>query len=222
MITQSQYFDIEDYLQQECRIIEPRLLEEMIDHFMDGIEGVKQSDDDFIAAFEAVKGDFGGKAGVRKIQRAWQLNALKVYAKGIAQEIETYFQKPFWWRTFLGCLFIGAFLYFFSFRFIGWEKPYMLIGGFAGGVSGIVLTVFSFLYKNKSDFGFYGLQARNWFSILMSISICLLALIYSLITYFFRQPAFVIPLTVVFVLLSSLLFIAVFRYSNRELYPEYA
>lgn len=222
MITQSQYFEIEEYLKKDCRIIEPKLLEELIDHFMDGIEVARQSEDEFIEAFEVVKADFGGKVGVRKIQREWQINALKLHAKGLSHEVCSYFQRPYLWVTLAFCILVPVCVFYFNFRLIGWDRTPIWLGMVSGSLLGGGMIALVHYFQNKANFGSYGLQSRHWFTFVVSLVgtflICIIGLLVGLIT----TPVYAQAMAAFFTLTGGLMFISVLRYSNRELYPEYA
>lgn len=223
MITQSQYFEIEDYLQQECGIIEPTLLEELIDHFMDGIEVARQSEDEFVEAFEVVKVDFGGKAGVGKIQREWQVNALKLHAKGLFLELCSYFQRPYLWVVLVLCILVPVLVFYFNLRLIGWNnKPNIWLGIGGGSFLGGGMVALVHYFQNKSDFGSHGLQSRHWFTFVVTLIGTFLICVIGLLAGSITMPVYAQAMASFFTLTGGLMFISVLRYSNRELYPQYA
>lgn len=221
MITQPQYFKIEDYLQQECRIIEPELLEELIDQFMDGIEAVRQSDDGFVEAFEVAKADFGGESGVKRIQREWQLNALKLHVKGVFLEMRRFFQKPFLWYTLLLTVSTVAIVFYLDVQSVEQKSMYKLLV-FCGGILFASLFIATnFLFENKSEFGVYNLQTCNWFSIL-SCPFYLLAISpFSFAAFLASDPLIINLITVLGFVVFGLLFISILIYQNKKLYPEH-
>jgi len=221
MITQSQYFDIEEYLQHECRVIEPDLLEELIDHFMNGIETVKLSEEDFIVAFEVVKADFGGEAEVRKIQRRYQVNALKTHAKGVFLELRSYFQKPFAWVTLICFTLVTTFIFYYKLQLVGWDRIHVWLGMISGSLFGGVFITMVFYFQNKVEFGSHGFQTRNWFTFLATQIITLIICIAGILAGLVVVPIYAQSMTAFFAMLGGLIIVAIFRYSHRELYPEY-
>ena len=222
MISQSQYFDIEDYLQQECRIIEPALLEELIDHFMDGIQAIPESEENFEQAFESVKQDFGGKSGVRKIQRKWQVNFVKINSLKTVQELAGYLKPPkLYWLLMISTI-IVAFIFYFKLSLPTGDTGFFLSSFVEGGVSALPLLFILFLIQNRFDFGFWGLQARNWYTIIWMFTLMALFVgsVY-LVRIFpgFPNAQLITSVSAVFI---GFLYIGTLRFSHRELYQENA
>ncbi|WP_159476313.1 hypothetical protein [Dyadobacter sp. 3J3] len=69
-ITQAQYFRIEEFFTEKCRLVETEFIEEMTDHFIDSIETKLSESISFDAAMDSTIEDFGGLAAIRKME--WQ------------------------------------------------------------------------------------------------------------------------------------------------------
>lgn len=220
MITQSQYFDIEEYLEKECRIIEPKLLEELIDHFRDSIATKMQSEDDFLRAFEGAKVDFGGVEGATKIQRNYQWYAIKFHLRGTLQEFKSFFKKPYLPRTLAFCLVVSVFILHYNLRFFGWGESNFWDGGLTAGLAMPFLIIPLYMIQQKFDTGHFSLEARYWASSILTLLVSLPFSLCSALMNFVSDPYAQI-ITLVYAIFGSLLYLAYALYAQRKLFPEY-
>lgn len=220
MITQSQYFYIEEYLEKEVRLIESELIEELIDHFMDSISLIMEEGTSFKESFEIAKVDFGGKAGLRKIQRAYQVNTLKNYRAGIQAEFLSYFQWPYLWRTGLFAALATCVVFYFNLRLPSWTQSDFWAGMIDGGLIGAVFILFIFTLSNKLELGIFRPQARHWFSALCSLSLVALMVLAAALLYVFPYPLFSQLITLMLIISGGLAYLAIFRFSRRTLYVD--
>lgn len=77
-ITQAQYFEIEEFLTEKCRLVETEFIEEMTDHFIDAIETKLTESMPFDQALTLTIADFGDFVTIRKME--WQ------YRKGFIKK----------------------------------------------------------------------------------------------------------------------------------------
>ncbi|GLU55526.1 hypothetical protein [Dyadobacter frigoris] len=77
-ITQAQYFEIEEFFTEKCRLVETEFIEEMTDHFIDAIETKLTESTPFDAAMDSTIEDFGGLGAIQKME--WQ------YRKGFVKK----------------------------------------------------------------------------------------------------------------------------------------
>lgn len=98
-ITQGQYFEIEDFFIKKCKLVETEFIDEMMDHFIDGIEAKINDDTSFESALMQTSDDFGGVPLLRKMEWNFQKSAFQKQIKAWINTVRSYFSTPKLYRS---------------------------------------------------------------------------------------------------------------------------
>lgn len=100
-ITQGQYFEIEEFFIEKCRLVEEKFFREMTDHFVDGIESRLIENVSFEKALNHVVEDFGGVKGIRKMEWSFQKSFMKKQVKELWMIVREYSSRPKLYRSLI-------------------------------------------------------------------------------------------------------------------------
>ena len=98
-ITQGQYFEIEEFFTDKCRLVEAEFIQEMIDHFIDGIEMRMTETVSFEAALGQTIDEFGGVRSIRKMEWGFQKSLTRKLAREWWMAVREYAHRPKLYRS---------------------------------------------------------------------------------------------------------------------------
>lgn len=98
-ITQGQYFEIQQFFIEKCRLVEEKFFQEMMDHFVDGIESQMAEGISFEKAMNQVVDNFGGVSSIRKMEWSFQKSFMKKQVKELWMIVGEYSSRPKLYRS---------------------------------------------------------------------------------------------------------------------------
>ena len=145
-MTQEQNSQIVSFLTQNCQLTETAFVEEMTDHFVTSMEAQITDSFSFHQAFKQVIEDFGGKANIQKMERAYRIVFFRNQFRIWWGLVKGQFHKPKLIRLLaVVSLVVAACLYFTMSSFIGLGEQQVFWFAFQGSsvVPMVTLSLFA-------------------------------------------------------------------------------
>lgn len=217
-ITQGQYFEIEDFFTKKCKLVETEFIDEMMDHFIDGIEAKVKEGTSFESALIETSDDFGGVRLLRKMEWDFQKSSSKKEVKAWVNSVRSYFSTPKLYRSIV----ISALV----FAMILWIQPgpsaafENLLPGFIYGFLILPASfLFGFLFQHHSGFilSMGPVKIKNLINgIIPGSSMLISILLFFLIVEFIPPGLPKIVLCSIQISVSIIVFISSFMHFNKE------
>ena len=173
-ITQGQYFEIEEFFTEKCRLVETEFIEEMVDHFTDGIEHKITDGVSFNSALEQTVEEFGGIKAIRKMQWEFQKAFVKKQIREWWALSKEYLKKPKIYRTISISLTVTLLTFYVCLFTSGHSDPKHFLSGFISGalIAPIVFVLAYFAQFYLGWFKSFGLvKAQHFVNAGISISL---------------------------------------------------
>lgn len=147
-ITQSQYFEIEEFFTEKCRLVETDFIKEMTDHFIDAIESKLTDSIPFDAAMELTIKDFGGLGVIQKMEWQFRNGFVKKQIRVLWSLAKSQFAGMKLSRTAIVSVSITLFCLYLGFFTKNLTDGYDFAGGLLTGTSVVpILTLPIFLLQ---------------------------------------------------------------------------
>lgn len=148
-ITQGQYFEIEEFFTEKCRLVETEFIEEMVDHFTDEIEDKMTDGVSFNNALDITVEDFGGLKSIRKMQWEFQKALMKKQIREWWLLCNEYLQRPKLYKAVVISIVVTA-LTFYVCLFTsgkGMNRENFLSGFITGSIIVPIISVIAYFIQ---------------------------------------------------------------------------